>query len=70
MKGAKNKPLALEGKAAVVTGAGAGIGRAIAIAFAGEGAAILAADVNIEAARETVNLVRQPAVGQAPSRRM
>ena len=35
MKGAKNKPLALEGKAAVVTGAGAGIGRAIAIAFAG-----------------------------------
>jgi NAD(P)-dependent dehydrogenase (short-subunit alcohol dehydrogenase family) len=57
MKGSKNKPLALEGKAAVVTGAGAGIGRAIAIAFSGEGASILAADLNIEAARETVTMI-------------
>jgi len=53
----KNKTLVLEGKTAVVTGAGAGIGRAIAIAFAGEGASILAADVNIEAARETARLI-------------
>lgn len=66
MKSAQNKTLALEGKAAVVTGAGAGIGRAIAIAFAGEGAVILAADVNIEAARETVNLV-EAAGGRARS---
>lgn len=66
MKSARNKPLALKGKAAVVTGAGAGIGRAIAIAFAGEGAVILAADVNIEAVRETVNLV-EAAGGRARS---
>jgi NAD(P)-dependent dehydrogenase (short-subunit alcohol dehydrogenase family) len=57
VKSARNKPLALKGKAAVVTGAGAGIGRAIAIAFAGEGAAILAADLDIEAARETANMI-------------
>jgi NAD(P)-dependent dehydrogenase (short-subunit alcohol dehydrogenase family) len=57
VKSARNKPLALKGKAAVVTGAGAGIGRAIAIEFAGEGASILAADVNIEAARETAGMI-------------
>ncbi len=52
-----NKPLTLEGKTAVVTGAGAGIGRSIAVAFAAEGAAVLAADVEIEAARETVRAI-------------
>jgi NAD(P)-dependent dehydrogenase (short-subunit alcohol dehydrogenase family) len=57
VKSARNKPLALKGKAAVVTGAGAGIGRAIAIEFAGEGASIWAADVNIEAARETAGMI-------------
>jgi NAD(P)-dependent dehydrogenase (short-subunit alcohol dehydrogenase family) len=53
----RHTPLALQGKAAVVTGAGAGIGRAIAIEFAGEGAAILAADVDIESARETAGMI-------------
>ena len=36
----------LEGKVAVVTGAARGIGRAIALAYAGEGAAVVGADVD------------------------
>ena len=34
----------LEGKAAIVTGAGSGIGRASALLFASEGARVLAVD--------------------------
>lgn len=41
----------LEGKVAVVTGAGSGIGRSIAIHYAQEGAAVVVADVNEQAAR-------------------
>jgi NAD(P)-dependent dehydrogenase (short-subunit alcohol dehydrogenase family) len=41
----------LEGKAALVTGAGAGIGRAIALRFAAEGARVLVSDINDDAAR-------------------
>ncbi len=51
MKGAKKNHWFWKARRRMlVTGAGAGIGRAIAIEFAGEGASILAADVNIEAA--------------------
>ncbi len=41
----------LEGKAALITGAGAGIGRAIALLFGAEGASVLVAELNEEAAR-------------------
>jgi|FLYL01.1.fsa_nt_gi NAD(P)-dependent dehydrogenase (short-subunit alcohol dehydrogenase family) len=41
----------LEGKTALVTGAGSGIGKAISLLFAREGARVLASDVNEEAAR-------------------
>jgi len=40
----------LEGKVAIVTGAGTGIGRAIALTFAREGANIVIADVDLNAA--------------------
>ena len=38
----------LKGKVAVITGAASGIGRATAIKFAGEGAAVVIADLNVE----------------------
>lgn len=43
----------LEGKVAIVTGAGSGNGRGIAEAFGREGARVLAADIDVAAARET-----------------
>ena len=42
----------LDGKTALVTGAGSGIGRATALAYAREGARVVAADVNVEAGRK------------------
>jgi glucose 1-dehydrogenase len=44
----------LQGKTAIVTGAGSGIGRAIAIRFAREGADVVVADIHDSSARETV----------------
>ncbi|MGW1618677.1 SDR family NAD(P)-dependent oxidoreductase [Streptomyces sp. NPDC002172] len=44
----------LDGRSVIVTGAGSGIGRATALAFAGEGARVLVADLNAEAASTAV----------------
>src|SRR5207237_2007052 len=46
----------LKDKVALITGAGSGIGRQSALLFAKEGAAIVAVDVNEQAARETAAL--------------
>src|SRR3954468_10760923 len=46
----------LDGKVAVITGAGGGMGRDAAILFAQEGAQVCAADVDGDAATETVSL--------------
>ncbi len=48
----------LQGKVAIVTGAGSGIGRATALAFAGEGAKVVVADVVAEGGHETVRMIR------------
>lgn len=49
----------LEGKAAIVTGAGSGVGRAAALLFARHGASVVAADVRDAWAEETVSLVQR-----------
>ncbi|MBM4405522.1 MAG: SDR family oxidoreductase [Chloroflexi bacterium] len=49
----------LQGKVAMVTGAGSGIGRAIAVRFVQEGAKVAVLDVNQAGGEETVRLVRE-----------
>ena len=41
----------LEGKTAIVTGAGSGFGAGIAQQFAAEGATVMVADINLDAAQ-------------------
>jgi NAD(P)-dependent dehydrogenase (short-subunit alcohol dehydrogenase family) len=47
----------LDGKVALITGAGQGVGRGIGLAMAKEGAAIAVVDRNSETAAETVSLI-------------
>jgi NAD(P)-dependent dehydrogenase (short-subunit alcohol dehydrogenase family) len=54
----------LAGKVALITGAGMGMGREASLLFAEHGARVVVADINREAAGETVALVRE-AGGQA-----
>lgn len=51
-------PMRVEGKVAIVTGAGQGIGAASATRLAEEGAAVTCADVNGDAARQTAETIR------------
>jgi NAD(P)-dependent dehydrogenase (short-subunit alcohol dehydrogenase family) len=52
----------LDGKSAVVTGAGSGVGRASALRFAEEGARVVCADIDPERALETAEMIGKPAV--------
>jgi NAD(P)-dependent dehydrogenase (short-subunit alcohol dehydrogenase family) len=54
----------LKGKVALITGAGMGMGREASVLFAEEGARVVVADINAQAAGETVDLVKK-AGGQA-----
>lgn len=49
----------LEGKVALITGAGSGIGKETSLLFAAEGAKVVAVDVNDPAGSETVTLVKK-----------
>ncbi len=56
---AKGDLFDLEGKVAIVTGAGSGLGRAFAEALAEYGARIIAADIDINGAKETVEFIKK-----------
>jgi NAD(P)-dependent dehydrogenase (short-subunit alcohol dehydrogenase family) len=47
----------LESQVAIITGGGSGIGQATALVFAREGASVVVADMNLEAAQATVRLI-------------
>lgn len=49
----------LEGKVALITGAGSGIGKATALLFAGEGADIAVNDIDLPSAEKTTDAVKQ-----------
>jgi NAD(P)-dependent dehydrogenase (short-subunit alcohol dehydrogenase family) len=58
----------LEGKVAIVTGAGSGNGRGITLGYAREGARVLAADLNETSAQETAELAERAGGRVEPGR--
>jgi NAD(P)-dependent dehydrogenase (short-subunit alcohol dehydrogenase family) len=50
---------------AVVTGAGSGIGRSFAMELAKRGGTIVCADINLDAAKETVSLIESQTSAKA-----
>ncbi len=48
----------LDGKIALITGAGSGIGRSTAVLFAGEGAKVMVADYAPEGGQQTVEMIK------------
>ena len=48
----------LEGKVAIITGAGSGIGKAISLALSREGADVVTADIDIKSVKEVANEIR------------
>jgi NAD(P)-dependent dehydrogenase (short-subunit alcohol dehydrogenase family) len=59
----------LEGKTAIVTGAGSGIGRASAIRFAEEGARVVVAEIQSDLGSATLDAILSTGGGAASSRR-
>ena len=51
--------MSLSNKVAIVTGAGGGIGKPTALTLAASGARVVAADIDLDAARVTANLIEQ-----------
>ena len=49
----------LEGKVALITGGGSGIGKASCLLFASEGAKVVAVDMKVESAEQTVEEIRK-----------
>lgn len=54
----------LEGKICLITGAGSGIGQASARLFAREGARVVVADIDLDAARRTVDEIERDAIAE------
>jgi NAD(P)-dependent dehydrogenase (short-subunit alcohol dehydrogenase family) len=48
----------LEGRIALITGAASGMGKAMALGYAGEGAHVVIADLNLDGAKETAEAIR------------
>jgi NAD(P)-dependent dehydrogenase (short-subunit alcohol dehydrogenase family) len=59
----------LNGRNAIVTGAGSGLGRAISIAFADAGARVATVDITLEKALETAEIIRSQS-GQAIAQKL